>query len=88
MNFQFSAFNIIATKCQFHEKQRRTSLTTLSGPTTEVELLLNVVLEYKKARTAKNFDWQTCQTKYTDILDLFPAIPHIFVKKTCVGLWL
>ena len=39
----------------------------------EVELLLNVVLEYKTARTAENVDWQTCQTKYTDILDLFRA---------------
>ena len=48
----------------------------------EVELLLNVVLEHKTARTAENFDWQTCQTKYTDILDLFRAIPCIFVKNT------
>ena len=39
----------------------------------EVELLLNVVLEHKTARTAENFYWQTCQTNYTDILDLFRA---------------
>ena len=39
----------------------------------EVELLLNVVLEYKTAQTAENVEWQTCQTKYTDILDLFRA---------------
>ena len=39
-----------------------------------VELLLNVVLEYKTARIAENVDCgQTCQTKYTDILDLFRA---------------
>ena len=25
-----------------------------------VEFLLNVVLEYKMARTAENVDWQTC----------------------------
>ena len=36
----------------------------------EVRLLLNVVLEYKTARSAENVDWQICQTKYTDILDL------------------
>ena len=35
----------------------------------EVELLLNIVLEYKTARTAENVDCQTCKTKYTDILD-------------------
>ena len=39
----------------------------------EVELLLNVVLEYKTARTMENVDWETCQTKYVDILDLFRA---------------
>ena len=38
------------------------------GSDDEVELLLNVVLEYKTARTAKNVDMQTCQTKYIDIL--------------------
>ena len=52
----------------------------------EVELLLNVVLEHKTARTAENFYWQTWQTKYTDILYLLRAIPCIFVKKTRVGL--
>ena len=39
----------------------------------EVELLLNVVLEYKTARTAENVDWETCQSKYSDILNLFLA---------------
>ena len=37
----------------------------------EVELLLNVVIEYKTARTMENVDRETCQTKYVDILDLF-----------------
>ena len=37
----------------------------------EVELLLSVVLDYKTTRTAENVDWETCQQKYTDILDLF-----------------
>ena len=44
----------------------------------EVELLLNVVLEYKIARTAENVYWKTCQTKYTDILDLFRAPKVLF----------
>ena len=52
----------------------------------EVELLLNIVLEHKTARTAENFDWQICQTKYSDTLDLFRAIPSIFVKKDTRGL--
>lgn len=39
----------------------------------EVELLLNVALEYKTTRTAENVDWETCQTKYSDILELFLA---------------
>lgn len=37
----------------------------------EVDLLLSVVLEYKIAKTSENFDWETCQSKYADILDLF-----------------
>ena len=37
----------------------------------EVELLLKVTLEYKVNQTAKNIDWESCQTKYSDILDLF-----------------
>ena len=44
----------------------------------EVELLLNVVLECKTTRTAENVDWQKCQTKYTDILDLFRAPKALF----------
>ena len=39
-----------------------------------VELLLNVVLEYKTAWTMENVDWETCQTKYADILDLFRTV--------------
>lgn len=37
----------------------------------EVDLLLSVVLEYKLSKTAENIDWETCQSKYSDILDLF-----------------
>ena len=47
-----------------------------------VELLLNVVLEYKTARTMENVDWETCQTKYADILDLFRAQCLLVTKQT------
>ena len=33
----------------------------------EVELLLKVTAEYKVNQTAKNIDWESCQTKYSDI---------------------
>ena len=39
-----------------------------------VELLLNVILEFKTAWTMENVDWETCQTKYADILDLFRTV--------------
>ena len=39
----------------------------------EVDLLLSVVLEYKVSRTSENIDWETCQSKYSDILELFQA---------------
>ena len=52
-------------------KAKKSKSDNFVWPDDEVELLLNVVLEYKTARTAENVDWQTCQTKYTDILDLF-----------------
>ena len=39
----------------------------------EVELLLNVTLEYKVGRATENVNWESCQMKYSDILDLFVA---------------
>ena len=36
----------------------------------EVLLLLKVTLDYKTAKTMENIDWESCQTKYSDILDL------------------
>ena len=53
-----------------------------------VELLLNVVLEYKAARTMKNVDWGTCQTKYADILDLFRAQCLLVIKQTRANAYL
>ncbi|CAI5658451.1 uncharacterized protein LOC102081299 [Oreochromis niloticus] len=37
----------------------------------EVELFLNLTLEYKTAKTQENVDWETCQGKYADIHALF-----------------
>ena len=54
-------------------KSKKNKLDNFIWSDDEVELLLNVVLEYKTARTMENVDWETCQTKYTDILDLFRA---------------
>ena len=34
----------------------------------EVELLLKVTMEYKTSRAIENIDWESCQTKYGDIL--------------------
>ncbi|RVE60910.1 hypothetical protein OJAV_G00185360 [Oryzias javanicus] len=34
----------------------------------EVELLLNVVREYKVNKTRENIDWESCRSKYVDIL--------------------
>ena len=39
----------------------------------EVDLVLSVILDYKVARTTGNVDWETCQSKYSDILNLFTA---------------
>lgn len=37
----------------------------------EVELLLKVTIDYKTAKTIENVDWESCQTKYQDILAKF-----------------
>ena len=39
----------------------------------EVELLLKVTEEYKVKQTAENIDWESCQSKYSDILYLFKS---------------
>lgn len=37
----------------------------------EVELLLRVALDYKANKALDNVDWESCQTKYRDMLALF-----------------
>ena len=37
----------------------------------EVQLPLEVTNDYKVSKAAKNIDWDSCQSKYTDILELY-----------------
>ena len=37
----------------------------------ETELLLNVINDYKTSKVGENVDWQSVQSKYSDILNLF-----------------
>ena len=37
----------------------------------EVELLLKITNEYKVSKAMENIDWESCQTKYSDIFDLY-----------------
>lgn len=37
----------------------------------EVELLLKITLEYKTSKAAENTDWESCQSKYGDLLNMF-----------------
>lgn len=37
----------------------------------EVELILNVALDYKASKAQDNVDWESCQSKYVDMLAQF-----------------
>ena len=37
----------------------------------EVELLLNVAIDYKTTKTMENIDWESCHSKCQDILDKY-----------------
>ncbi|XP_051233827.1 uncharacterized protein LOC127350831 [Dicentrarchus labrax] len=39
----------------------------------EVELLLRVTLDYKTTKLQENVDWESCHSKYSDIMDEFQA---------------
>ena len=56
---------------QLREKQKNTKDNSFVWTDDEVLLLLKVTLDYKTAKTMENIDWESCQTKYSDILDLF-----------------
>ena len=56
---------------QLREKQKKTKDNSFVWKDDEVLLLHKVTLDYKTAKTMENIDWESCQTKYSDILDLF-----------------
>ena len=75
-NFEFIRFLAVTNmpnSVERSSKLKKNKLDNFIWSGDEVELLLNVVPEYKTARTMENVDWETCQTKYADILDLFLA---------------
>ncbi|KAM9436417.1 uncharacterized protein Hap1MRO34_000864 [Clarias gariepinus] len=39
----------------------------------EVELLLRVTLDYKNTKLQENVNWESCHSKYSDIMDAFQA---------------
>ena len=75
-NFMFTRFLAVTNmpnSVEWSSKSKKNKFDNFIWSDDVVELLLNVVLEYKTARTMENVDWETCQTKYADILDLFRA---------------
>ena len=37
----------------------------------EVELFLNIGMDYKASKTMENIEWESCQSKYQNILDKY-----------------
>ena len=53
------------------EKSNKTKADNFVWTDDEVQLqLLEVTNDYKVSKAAKNIDWESCQSKYTDILEL------------------
>ena len=53
------------------EKSDKTKADNFVWTDDEVQLLLEVTNDYKVSKAAKNIDWESCQSKYTDILELY-----------------
>ena len=53
------------------EKSDKTKADNFVWIDDEVQLLLEVTNDYKVSKAAKNIDWESCQSKYTDILELY-----------------
>ena len=53
------------------EKSDKTKADNFVWTDDEVQLLLEVTNDYKVSEAAKNIDWESCQSKYTDILELY-----------------
>ena len=39
----------------------------------EVEVLVKVTIDYKVTKKSENVEWESCQTKYSDILHMLVA---------------
>jgi len=54
-------------------KSRRKSKSDYFSWPRRVELLLNVTgaIDYKTTKTMENVDWESCHSKYQDILDKY-----------------
>ena len=52
------------------EKSDKTKADNFVWTYDEVQLLFEVTNDYKVSKAAKNIDWESCQSKYTDILEL------------------
>ena len=53
------------------KKRGKTDTTSFIWTDDEVELLLDVTLQYKTKRAQESIDWDSCYTKYGDIADMF-----------------
>ena len=53
------------------EKSDKTKVDNFVWTDDEVQLLLEVTNDYKVSKAAKNIDWESCQSKYTGILELY-----------------
>ena len=50
------------------EKSDKTKVDNFVWTDDEVQLLLEVTNDYKVSKAAKIINWESCQSKYTDIL--------------------
>ncbi|XP_017276271.2 uncharacterized protein LOC108238585 [Kryptolebias marmoratus] len=69
MRTNLFARGVLRTK----QNNKMASTTTFVWTDDEVELLLRVTLNYKTAREKDGVDWESCQSKYADIMDAFQA---------------
>ena len=51
--------------------KKRTKADIFQWTDDEVELLLQTILDYKTAKAQESIDWESCQSKYSDISELF-----------------
>ena len=60
--------------------KEKSKLDYFSWSDDEVELLLNVALDYKASKAMENIDWESCQNKYQDIMDSWKNISQTILR--------